>query len=232
MNRLPLFEHEQIENESFQILDSQRIQHLKEVLKVQLKQELKAVLVGKSLGIAQLTKMDEKSLTFTYQKKSDGYLPLVHLHIGLSRPPTIKKILEHATSQGVASFHFFQAKLSEKSYATSKVFEKEQVEKLLVNGLAQGAISHQLPEVTITQKRIQVNGKKYFFDPSAQHTLSSINLEGDIHFALGPERGWTDHEIEELKQEDWKPINLAPSILRVEIATFAALSQYYLLKGL
>lgn len=229
MNTLILLETDCTHEDHFEIKDSKRVTHLREILKVKEGDELRVGLLGGSFGRALVTSLSPLSLKVEWKQASkQEILPQISLSIGLSRPPTLKKILEHATSMGVQSFEFYRAHLSEKSYADSKIFEKEAMKDLLMLGLSQGSSSLYLPEVSVTKSGVEA------LEPTAQSFV--LSLEGDhsfwdyeidfskpLHFVLGPERGLTKSEDQSLIERGFRPLKIHPSILRVEIATFALL---------
>jgi 16S rRNA (uracil1498-N3)-methyltransferase len=48
--------------------------------------------------------------------------------------------------------------------------------------------------------------------------------KGSIHFAVGPEGGWTAEEEALFIAESWKPVSLGPRILRAETAGITAMA--------
>ncbi len=163
--------------------------------------------------------------------------PWVNLIIGLSRPQTCKKVLELGTSMGVKSFEFLDAKLSEKSYAQSKVFQNNAFEKYLLNGLSQSSNLHIMPSLKVEKSLKKESGEegeqKLILSPFSEKSLNDISLdfEKPITVAIGPERGWTGKEVEKFKSHNFLEVKISSSVLRVETATISVLSQLELLKN-
>ncbi len=65
---------------------------------------------------------------------------------------------------------------------------------------------------------------KIIFDPRATQKLSSLTGElGEITIAIGPEGGFSDHEIMAAQNHGFIPLTLGKRILRTETAALAAM---------
>lgn len=167
------------------------------------------------------------------------------LIIGVSRPPTIKKILEYGTTMGVREFWFYKSDLSEKSYLTSKVFDEEELNRKLDLGLGQSKTYFQRPKVRIFASLDEAIGivpsdeVKIYLEQMAQKTLFDYFLEDDLalnpYVVVGSERGTTAREKELLEKSGFNALFLSNSTLRVEFACYYALvirEQFMIAKGL
>jgi len=74
-------------------------------------------------------------------------LPPLTLLVGLARPQTARKILQEATTLGVAALHFVRTERSEPQYAQSSLWSSGEWRDHLCAGAAQ-AFTTQLPRVT------------------------------------------------------------------------------------
>lgn len=54
--------------------------------------------------------------------------------------------------------------------------------------------------------------------------LAERSSDEQILLAIGPEGGWTEDELQLLKNEGWRSVSLGPTILRAETAAVAAVS--------
>ncbi|MFI5391071.1 MAG: RsmE family RNA methyltransferase, partial [Bacteriovoracales bacterium] len=180
-------------------------------------------------GIGQgiITKISPESIELKVENISPKYFAPFELLVGLSRPPTCKKLLEHGTSLGVSRFNFYPAQLSEKSYQESNLFKDYQ--KYLKYGLSQSGIYHQMPEVNL--KKDFSGEQKFVLSPKTKKTFLDYKIQPNkkITLAIGPERGFLNREIDAFKDQGFLEVSIGPPILRVEIATFAALGQLHLL---
>ena len=226
MNSLLLFEDEK-ESDYYKVLDQERVDHVEKVLKSNVGDILKVTLVGSGIGTGLLQEISSNHLkikTLDINPKAEG---LFELLIGVSRPHSCQKILEHGTCMGVSRFNFFSAKLSEKSYLNSKLFLDPL--KYLKYGLSQSGLYHKMPEVFLSNTFSK--GQKFILHPGSNKTFRDYPLipKEKITLAIGPERGFTKDEVEHFKDLGFLEVSLGTPILRVEIATFAALGQLHLL---
>lgn len=236
LNSLIIFEHELEQNSKNAVVRcKKRLSHLREIIKVEVGQSLKVTIPNRGLTNAIVKSSAADAIEF--EINSEIHSPSTaswHLLVGLSRPPTMKKILEHATTLGIKHFHFVTATLSEKSYQTSKIWEEDNLTQILSDGLAQSAHYWEIPTITL------YSSLKKLPDFSAMdcrllslHTQSQpmrkIEKSKELILALGPERGWTKDEDELLQNIGFQAVSLGSSVLRVEIATFAVLGQCHLL---
>lgn len=238
MNNLLLKPEDKVSNNEYAVRDTHRLTHLREVLKVNINQELSACLLNQGLCQAVVKNIHEKEIIFDIHSLQDGAASLYHLWVGLSRPQTIKKILEHGSTLGVGSFHFFKAELSEKSYMTSKVLTPEESNELCDLGLAQSGCYFQTPKVEVIpylpNDRFANLDKtqKFILDLETDKTFEDypIDFSQPIHLAIGPERGWVKKEIEHFHQAGFQSVAISPTILRVEYAMAVSLGQLDMLK--
>lgn len=237
MNRVILDEsqnHTKRQGDLFTLSNPEVCTHLKEHIEIKEGQTLKVTLLNEGLAKATVTEISENQIKLKVTDKINVDRPRTILLIGASRPPTVKKILEHGTSFGIREYIFFQAELSEKSYLTSKVFEEDKTYDLLTKGLSQGATYAHLPKVTRVQKLSEAvelikeySQQNFLLSLEAKSSFlgSDINLTSEHCLALGPERGWTKSEESFLKEYGFTPIKVGETTLRVEMATFSALGQ-------
>lgn len=221
----------------------QVLEHLMGHLLIKEGDTIKVLAVGQGLGTATVIKTCPEEVTLDVNINEAGLTQNIHLLIGASRPPTIKKIIEHGTAFGVRSFSFFKAELSEKSYLTSKVFEEDNLNDLISKGLAQGAKYSDWPSVrrysslsssvsSYLEEAIQSGeSQRFLMSLAADNTFEhhSLDFKQPITLAIGPERGWTKKEEIFLKENSFLPTVIGQSVLRVEIATFSALAQLAML---
>ncbi len=236
MNNILLSDKDLVEENTYLITDRFRLDHIHTILKLKKDDNVRVCLIdqGLSTGLIKDISSDEVKIEASdFQIKE---LPWVNLLIGLSRPPTCKKLLEHASTLGVNKFHFFKAELSEKSYLQSKLFKTEQYLGLIKLGLSQSGVYHKLPSFQLSThnplKDYKDIKQKYILSLDTKHTFQSeeISFQKPLVLAIGPERGWTKHETSLFKENGFKEICISNSILRVETAVFTSLGQLELLK--
>ncbi len=239
MNRIILDEtHKSAENpDLYEITDRDVLDHLINHLQIKPRKKCKAILMGESLAVMDVVAVEEEKVTLKIVIQQPAFPQLYTLLVATSRPPTMKKIIEHGSSLGVGRFVFFTGALSEKSYLTSKVLEEEEMKSMARLGLSQGASFCHDPQFIKADKLEEAvkytQGIPCLLSLEEGHSLR--NLDGHLDnkppltLAIGPERGWVMEEEQYLKSQEFIPIKLSPHTLRVEIATFVALGQLEML---
>jgi len=154
----------------------------------------------------------------------------VHLLVAVPRPQTARKILNEATSLGVASMRFFRAEKGERSYASSTLWTGGEWRRHLVDGAAQ-AFDTRIPELTVhaglgeALATIPAGCARIALDNyEAAARLGPGHAERPIALAFGAERGWSAAERALLREGGFGLAHLGPRVLRMETAVVAALS--------
>lgn len=213
--------------------------HLLETLKVQVGDELKCGLLNGQLCLGKVLEVDTKVCRLDLSNFTNAQQPWFELIVGLSRPQTSKKVMEHATTFGVKKIHFYKAALSEKSYISSKVFTERESDELFLAGLSQSAIYTQRPELHIDQfnpaQMYADKKQKFILDLNATKSFldyrDSIDFNQTIHLSIGPERGFIKEDLERFYQAGFQPVKISSTVLRVEHAVYSSIAQLEMLKG-
>ena len=215
-------------------LTDHRGKHLKEILKLQIGDEIKMGLVGEKWGKGQYLGDENGFCRFIWPVRvfdAPPPYPLVLL-IGTPRPPTARRLLKDLTTLGVASLHFTPTDLGEKSYLQSSLWTKNEYRENLLEGAQQGESTH-LPEVHTHRnlhealKALPAGGLRIAPD-LPKHGLSQLTWPvtppETVTIAVGPERGWTEKERIYLGENNFQTMNLGPRNLRTETASLTAVS--------
>lgn len=228
-----------LHNDSGIISDPKILRHLHETLKAKKGDVFKCTILNEALALGTVLFLNENECHLNIFEKKPYEKGWFNLVVGVSRPQTTKKIMEHGTTFGANSIHFFQADLSEKSYLASKVFKE--YEDFLKAGLSQSSIYGELPPVFLHHKNPASQygelSQKFILDLSAKENFgtfvqnSPIDFSLPITLAIGPERGFSPKEIAAFHGAGFIGIKISASILRVEHAIYSAISQLELLKG-
>lgn len=212
-------------------LTDERAKHIIKVLKLETGDSLKVGLLNRSKGTATITSRTSEGFLFDFQWDDEEPAPdPITLIVGLSRPPTMRKVLYQATTMGVRKIIFVQTELGERSYASSKLWTTGDYKRHLFDG-AQQAGSTRIPKVEygaplwIAMHLVEEVGQKIVFHTS-DTILNRMTLESDneIVLAIGSERGWTDNELEIFQQNNFTIAGMGDRILRTETAVVSALA--------
>jgi 16S rRNA (uracil1498-N3)-methyltransferase len=157
-------------------------------------------------------------------------LDVITLIVGMPRPQTARKVLEEATSLGVASMHFVRTERGEPGYAMSKLWTTGEWRRHLVEG-AQQAFATRLPVVTFDRDlrgavdARNAGGCRLALDNyESPERLGAIEVGLPVVLALGPERGWSPSERDLLRAEGFRFVHLGDRVLRVETAVVSAVT--------
>lgn len=221
------------------ITDSKIISHMFETLKASAGDVFKCTILNQGLCLGTIESLTKSECKLKLSAITPAQPQWFNLVVGISRPQTTKKILEHATTFGAKKIHFFKAALSEKSYLDSKVFESAECTEHLLAGLSQAAIFSDLPEVKIDKYNpadsYTDTPQKFILDLNATENFldyrSSINFDTPVTLAIGPERGFISEDIARFHASGFKSVKISSSILRVEHAIYSAVSQLELIRG-
>lgn len=189
--------------------------------------EIAALLYSGNRGTAKLLQCESDYLLFNLDLSNQSPAKLsAEFIVGISRPQTIKKVIQIAMSTGVATVHFVLSENSEKSYLTSKIWSSGELEYQF--SLAMGQTGDSQPFQL--HKYNSVTRYLNDFDTSE----SAIDILGDlqgaecgkvpfvndqlIRIAVGPEKGWSESEVQLFRNSGFKSVSLGPRMLRVENA--------------
>lgn len=219
------------------ITDKAILEHIHTTLKLKTGDEVKCTVLNQGRATGKVTEVSEKHCKLQLSDIFPGAEQWFDLVVGVSRPQTSKKILEHGTTFGARKIHFFKAALSEKSYLDSKIFENQAYEEFLLAGLSQSAIYTHLPEFKIdkynpAELEYKVAPQKFILDIKTDKSFLDVELDfaKPVTLAVGPERGWIAEDVERFHAAGFTSVKISSSILRVEHAVYSAVSQLELLR--
>ena len=218
------------------ITDPNILTHIHTTLKLAVGDEVRCTVLNLGLTKGEVVELRKDFCQLKLNSITPGEQQWFDLVIGVSRPQTTKKILEHATTFGARRFHFFKAALSEKSYLTSKIFENNAPEEFMITGLSQAAIYSQLPEFKIDiynpAEHYKDASQKFILDLKTNKSFLDIEIDftKSITLAVGPERGFINDDLERFHHAGFTSVKISSSILRVEHAVYSAISQLELLR--
>lgn len=162
-------------------------------------------------------------------RDSKAVLP-IKLVVGISRPPTMQKVITLASTFGVKELILLNTENTVKSYLSSKVLVPENQLEFVFKGLEQSGESIP-PKITILSKFLDL-GLHISENSFLADTIQSNKLSGDsvdsATIIFGPEKGFTDRERNFFKLKNISSFSLGERILRVEQAVAAGLGQFLL----
>jgi 16S rRNA (uracil1498-N3)-methyltransferase len=213
-----------------------RAVHILTVLRLKVGDEFEVGWVDGPRGCARLEQVGPEGLVLSHRwGEEEPPLAPLHLIVGLSRPPTCRKILREASAMGVAEMCFVRTELGEASYAQSKLWSTDEAAQRVREGLSQ-ACSTRLPRVEAGMGLGQALGRvdslpnKLALDnveatvPLATVPLATAPTGAAVVLAVGGERGWTARERALLRGAGFTMAGIGSRVLRVETAVVSGLA--------
>lgn len=208
-----------------------RALHILEVLRRGEGDRFDAGIVNGARGKGAVTRVDPDALHFRFEPVSDPpSADPIHLVLALPRPQTARKIMNEATSLGVASIRFFPSEKGEPGYAASTLWRTGEWRRHLLEGACQ-AFDTRLPEV----RHDLSLGAALESLPAGCTRIALDNYEASARMvpalaayplviAFGPERGWSPAERSVLRTAGFVLAHLGERVLRTETAVVAAIA--------
>jgi RsmE family RNA methyltransferase len=233
VNLLLLQPHE-LDADGVARLTGRRLEHAREVLRVQAGQTLRVGLLDGLMGTAEVVSSDATALVLRVScTETPPPRAGVSLVLAIPRPKQLKRVIPAIASLGVDRVVLVNAARVEKSYFDSKVLNDEFLNGLVELGLEQ-ACDTVRPVITIKTRL-----KPFIEDelaawapgdalrlvphPHTDQPLRPVPTRQHVVLAIGPDGGWVPFEIELFQQNGFTPVSLGPRVLRGEVAVPAVL---------
>jgi RsmE family RNA methyltransferase len=208
-----------------------RARHILGVLRRSEGDRFDAGIVNGPRGKGTVTRVGPDALHFLFEPVSDPPpADPIHLVLALPRPQTARKILNEATSLGVASIRFFPSEKGEPGYGESALWKSGEWRRHLLDGASQ-AFDTRLPDV----RHDPSLGAALEALPAGCTRIALDNYEATgrmapalaacpLAIAFGPERGWSPGERTLLRAAGFVLAHLGARVLRTETAVVAAIA--------
>jgi 16S rRNA (uracil1498-N3)-methyltransferase len=213
-------------------LEGEEFHHLAKVMRVRLGETIEIVNGQGELAEAEVISLDKKIAELKILSHETVPQPeqSVILAQALTRPSSLEWIVEKGTELGVTEFWLFPGEKSEKKDLSPTQIHR--LETIVINALKQcGRLF--LPKIILKpslDKWPPPAGSLFFGDLSSAKPLQGP-FEKTVIFFIGPEKGFSSQEIEQLGRFKAQGISLHANILRAETAALTALSQFYFCKN-
>lgn len=211
-------------------LEGRRLDHLREVLRVQKGQTLRVGVHGGLLGTAEVLSADTLKVTVTEPPPPRANVSLV---LAVPRPKQLKRVIPAVASLGVDRVVLVNAARVEKSYFDSKVLNTEFLDSLIDLGLEQACDT--VPPVVEIRERLKPfiedelatwappDALKLIPHPYATDGLRPVPAATHVVLAIGPDGGWVPYEVDLFSKHGFTPVSLGRRVLRGEVAVPAVL---------
>ena len=218
------------------VITGRRVTHVREVIKAQSGDVLRAGVVDGLMGSAEILESSETRLHLRISLAEAPPDPLpVTLLLALPRPKMLKRIFQTIATMGVKRLVLLNSYRVEKSYWDSPWLKPEAIREQLITGLEQGR------DTVVPQVILEPRFKPFVEDRLPElmqgsrgliaHPVAAVEcpraLRGSVTLAIGPEGGFIPYEIEQFTLQGFEAVSLGPRILRVETAVSALLARLF-----
>lgn len=222
-------------------LSDHRAKHIVKILRSEPGERVRVGVVNGAMGHGTILQMTRKypfrvELKVTLGEENKN-IPPIDLLIALPRPIMLRRILSQVTALGVGKIMITNARRVEKSFWDAGIIEELEYRQHLLQGLEQ-AIDTRLPEVTVHKYFLpflegefaeQASSYSHLLlaHPDAERHLSQCmdGERGRILYAIGPEGGWVDFELETFQKAGMQLFSMGSRILKVDTAAVAVHSR-------
>jgi RsmE family RNA methyltransferase len=210
-----------------------RLEHVRGVLRLQQGDSFAVGAANGPLGEATVEQLQPLTLRIVWQSQRPPPPPDIHLLVGMSRPATMRKILNAAPTLGLRRITVADCGRSDPAYARASLWHSKEWQTLLWAGVEQAfdtyvpEVSHGIPladavaSLPPTTSRVALD----VYAPAAQHisTLPAATAEPRC-LAIGPERGWNRNDRALLQAAGFRFVHMGRRVMRVETAVVAGLA--------
>lgn len=233
MNLL-LLHPDEVDNSQLARLSGRRLEHARDVLRLQSGERVRVGLRGGLLGTAEILWEGPQTLALKVDAKEPPPPRAgVSLVLALPRPKALKRVIPAIASLGVDRVMLVNAARVEKSYFDSKVLTQAFLEELVQLGLEQ-ACDTIGPRLEIRERLkpfvedeltgwAPLDSVRLIPHPGAKAPLRPVHPQQHAVLAIGPDGGWVPYEIELFGRHGFAPVSLGPRVLRGEVAVPAVL---------
>ncbi|MBX2844441.1 MAG: 16S rRNA (uracil(1498)-N(3))-methyltransferase [Flammeovirgaceae bacterium] len=228
---LILFDQEELSENKIPIHDY-RSKHIIKVLRAQIGDKVDIGIINKEKGKATIKSIDKEfiHISTSFFKEQIQIHPIAII-LGYIRPVNVQRVVKDLATLGVSEIKFVGTEKGEKSYAQSKMYSLENLEKYLIEG-AEQAFSSLLTKVSFFKnleeclKTIDNHSNKVALDNyEATEKLSEGKFpQQKTILAIGSERGWSDMERKLFRTNKFILSSLGNRVLRSETACVSAVS--------
>ena len=229
-------------------LRDHRAEHIIKVLRACPNDRVTVGIINGKMGSGIIKELEKRKpysveLKVILDKIPDRAAPL-DIMLALPRPIVFKRIICHLTALGVNHVYVVNAAKVEKSYWDSSVVTEDGWQAFIREGLEQ-AVDTRLVEFSFhrgfrpfIEEVIPAIKKRYaqmlVAHPDRSHDLARVYKAGNdpVLMAIGPEGGWNEFELEQMRMQGFDSFSLGPRILRVETAVTAVHASITMLRML
>ena len=216
--------------------EDRRYAHILTILRGKVGNTFKAGVVNGPIGILEVLEISECCIRYRFSPSQEPIPPYpIEVILGAMRPLVARRLLKDLTALGVKGIHLVSSALCERSYLKSSLWGKHEYLEYLREGAEQGGTTI-LPTVRLYASvkdclsSLQEHGRNLVIHPEAPKSLWRVQQEREVsrerislwRVAIGPERGWTQGEIDLFVARGFSLCRMGFRVLRTEVAALLA----------
>jgi RsmE family RNA methyltransferase len=242
MNRIVLALDE-LREDGVVILQDRRAGHIRRVLGSRTGDRLRIGLRDGPRGTATVMGIDPDGVQLHCRLDQPPLPPTgITLLLALPRPKVMHRLWAPLASLGVDGIVLVNAEKVERNYFDTHWIDPAAYEPLLLEGIEQSGDTR-LPRVRVCRrfKPFIEDESATFFGEATRlvfHPLEAVPLSAEamppakpVVIAIGPEGGWSDYEIDLLRQHGFACVSFGTRTLRTDTAVQAILGAVMLLRA-
>ena len=213
------------EGETMLPLSDERASHILKVLRMKEGDSFHAGIINSMEGMMRIERISDDGieLSFSPEKDSSALYPLT-LICAQVRPICMRRILREAVSLGVGRMILPVSDLGEKSYLGASLYTEGEYRRILLDGAMQAGATgvsdvELAPSLDEAVAKASGDARILLDNRAGASPLSDADLRGrSVVLAIGPERGWSQREVDIFLDAGYFPMLLGSRILRTETA--------------
>ncbi len=234
MNIIILSNNDFIENTERVLIRGHRLEHIRNVNKPSIGDELRVGLINGNIGYGKVIRIEEEKIEMDVVLDGKPPAPLqLTLVLAMMRPRVFKRVLTQVSAIGIKRIIVINSFRVEKSFWKSPVLKKGSLSKHLIMGLEQGR------DTVVPEVLIRPLFKPFVEDelpdmikgtiPFVAHPYTSeqcpYNIGKPVTLAVGPEGGFIPYEVNKLIECGFTAVHIGERILHVESAISGLISR-------
>ena len=236
-----LLERTELDGGDKAILRGRRARHLREVLRAEVGQRLRAGVIDGEIGEARVDALTATEAVVHVSLPRAA--PPVHdvLLLAVPRPKVLFRMLAHAAALGFSEVILFRSWRVDKSWLGSRAMRPDAQREHLLLGLEQAGRTA-VPKVTFFDRfkpmvedmlpSRNLPTQRFVAHPAARTRTSAIgNFRGPFALAVGPDGGFLPYEVDALAAAGFHAVSMCEHALRTETALAALWDQLDLLRA-
>lgn len=223
----------ELHSATFAVLLGSRAQHAIGLHALAAGLRVRAAVLGGKRGSAVVKSANSERVELELELPLDPF-PRRDLRwiVGISRPPTIKKVVQLAAVLGVARLDFLRTSNTEKSYLQSPALTPDNLQAEVLKGLEQSGDSL-APDIEVHRyfkpfiedrlREVCADSWKVIADTRATKPFSALSpSKAAVSLAVGPEAGWSEQEVALFTDAGFEVAHFGERAVRVETAVLYA----------